>query len=222
VFGKLRRVIERLESPRSSAWGGYQDEYLDAQGSAAPLRRFERILELLAQHRPASVLELAGNAGVLSQAVAERNPATRVVCSDSDPVAIDRLFERASSAGLPNLFAAVLDFMVPEYTQAEGAPHQRLAADCVLALAVTHHLLLTQGYDYDMVLARIRDYTTDLAFVEFMPLGLHDGKSAPLLPAWYSLDAFASAFSRHFHRLHLEQLDENRILLVGRVMKPET
>jgi hypothetical protein len=78
-------------------------------------------------------------------------------------VAIDRLFERARRAGLKNLSAAVLDFMVPEFTLAESAPHQRLAADCVLALAVTHHLLLTQGYDYDTVLRRIREYTASLA-----------------------------------------------------------
>jgi hypothetical protein len=106
--------------------------------------------------------------------------------------------------------------MVPEFTLAESAPHQRLAADCVLALAVTHHLLLTQGYDYDTVLRRIREYTASLAFVEFMPLGLHDGRSAPPLPSWYNLDAFSDAFSRHYERVHMEQLDENRILLVGR------
>ena len=219
IFRDLRNRIEPLECPPSSAWGDYQDEYLDGNGKVVMPRRFERIVELVGQHRPQSVLELAGNSGVLSQVIAERYPGTRVICSDCDAAAIDRLFGRVKSGALPNLSAAVLDFMVPEYTTAEIAPEKRFAGDCVLALAVTHHLLLSQGYDYDTVFAKIRGYTKELAFVEFMPLGLHDGRSAPPLPGWYNLDAFNAAFSRHFERLHVEQLDENRILLVGRVAR---
>jgi hypothetical protein len=213
---RSRKLVKPLRCPPSSAWGGYQDDYVGKDGKIALSGRFARIVELVGQHRPDSVVELAGNSGVVSQVIAERHPGTRVVCTDFDPVAIDRLFERARTAALPNLSAAVLDFMVPEYTSAEIPPETRFAGDCVLALAITHHLLLTQGYDYDTVFAQIRRYTRNLAFVEFMPLGLHDGRSAPPLPAWYSLDAFSAAFSRHFERLHMEQLDDNRILLVGR------
>ena len=221
IFRALRDRIEPLKCPTSSAWGAYQDEYLEATGEFALPRRFERIAELVGQHRPGSVIELAGNSGVLSQAIAERYPGFQVVCSDSDAAAIDRLFGRMKSGALPNLSAAVLDFMVPEYSSAEAAPEKRLASDCVLALAVTHHLLLSQGYDYDTIFGKIRGYTKDLALVEFMPLGLHDGGSAPPLPGWYNLDAFSAAFSRYFERLHVEQLDENRVLLVGRVKNSE-
>lgn len=215
VFGELRNRVEPLECPRSSAWAAYQDEYLEPGGRIALPARFEKILEILGRHQPRSVIELAGNSGVLSQAIAQRLPGTSVLCSDFDPVAIDRLFERLQRAAPPNLSMAVLDFMVPEYTPAEIAPERRFAADCVLALAVTHHLLLTQGYDYDTVFKKICAYTRNLAFIEFMPLGLHDGKSAPPLPGWYNLEGFSTAFARHFERLHMEQLDDNRILLVG-------
>lgn len=213
---RLRGAVARLKCPPTSVWGGYQDEYLDDGGKISLPKRFESVIDLLAAHQPASVVELAGNSGVLSQAIAERNPGMAVICTDFDPVAIDRLYERVRPAAPPNLSMAVLDFMVPEYTPAEIAPERRFAADCVLALAVTHHLLLTQGYDYETVFARIRAYTRNLAYIEFMPLGLHDGKSAPAVPGWYNLDAFSAAFSRHFDRLHMEQLDDNRILFVGR------
>jgi len=213
---RSRSLIAPLRCPPSSAWGGYQDDYVGKDGEIDLTGRFARVVELVAQHRPASVVELAGNSGVVSQAIAQRLSGAHVTCTDYDAVAIDRLFERASAAALPNLSAAVLDFMVPEYTSAELAPDVRFAGDCVLALAITHHLLLTQGYDYDTVLRAIRAYTRDLAFIEFMPLGLHDGKSAPPLPGWYGLAGFTAAFSRHFEQLHTEQLDDNRILLVGR------
>jgi hypothetical protein len=212
---KLRRRVTRLKPPPSPAWDAYQDEYLDAQGGIALPPRFERIATLVGSHAPRSVIELGGNSGVLSQALAARYPKMRVLCTDVDPAPLDRMFERKGAAALPNLSAAVLDFMVPEYTPAEIAPERRFASECVLALALTHHLLLSQGYSYDAVIDGIARYASRLAFVEFMPLGLHDGVSAPPLPAWYGLDAFRAAFERQFEVLGVQPLEENRVLLIG-------
>jgi hypothetical protein len=213
VFERLRRAVIPLRAAAPSAWGAYQDEY----DGGLP-ERFRRIVQIVDTHQSRSLVELGGNAGVLSRALAEGHPERRVLCTDYEAAAVDRLFARMQAGGPPNLAAAVLDFMVPEYTPAETPPAERFRGDCVLALALTHHLLLSQGYDYDQVLARIREYTTGLALVEFMPLGLHDGRSAPPVPAWYGEEAFAAAFARYFTPMGREQLDANRILLVGRAL----
>lgn len=222
VLRKLDGFIGGLNSGTASPWAGYHKEYLDADGHIQLPERFVRILELLDQYQPQRILELAGNAGVLSQAIAERYPDRAIICTDYDPAAIDGLFERMETTPVSNLSLAVLDFMVPEYARGELPPEQRFHSDCVLALAVTHHLLLSQGYSYDSVFSAIRDYTRDLVFIEFMPLGLHDGNAAPPLPAWYSQAKFAEAFARHFRTLHVAALEENRVLFVGRVPTNET
>ena len=218
VIRSLRSAIVSLQSSRGSTWGDYHSAYLSDAGDLIPSQRFQRILTLVAEYNPDVVTELAGNAGVLSQLLAKRHPEKLVICTDYDPRAIDCLFDRARRSGLENLAFAVLDFMVPEYSTAEIPPQQRLGGDCVLALAVTHHLLLSQGYSYDDVFLSIASYTRKYAFIEFMPLGLHDGEKAPPLPDWYSLDAFKKSFSKYFACLHIEQLEENRILFLGELL----
>lgn len=217
ILQSLAKSIGRLECGATSPWAAYHEEYLDQAGRIRLPERFVRILELLDQYKPQRILELAGNSGVLSQAIAERYPQQPVICTDYDPAAIDGLFQRMRTSPVPNLSFAVLDFMVPEYARGELPPEERFRSDCVLALAVTHHLLLSQGYSHDSVFSAIRAYTRDLVFIEFMPLGLHDGNSAPAVPAWYSQAAFGEAFSHHFETLQIEALEENRVLFVGRV-----
>ena len=48
-----------------------------------------------------------------------------------------------------------------------------------------------------------------------MPLGLWDGKTAPPVPRWYTIDWFRSSFEKYFNIVLEEKVWENRILFVG-------
>ena len=216
---EAHRRIEKINYSSRSLWGDYHDEYFDNKGYPILNNRFERILELLKDYKATSVLELAGNAGALSQIIAKKFQDVPVLCTDYDPNAIDCLFQRCYKKEIKNLSMAILDFMVTEYSCAEIAPNCRFQSDCVLALAVTHHLLLTQGYSYEQIFETITLYSKRLVFIEFMPLGLHNGVSAPPIPHWYTEEKFKIAFKKYFKLHHVEQLDENRILYIGEMNK---
>jgi len=214
---QLRNKIQKIFYATPSSWGQYHDEYFDKNNKIKADPRFTRISELIQAYSPSSILDLAGNAGVLSQLIAERLPEVHIICTDYDSNAIDHLYHRIQKHPLSNLSMAVHDFMSPESNSSEKNPQNRFKSDCVIALAVTHHLLLSQGYQYDQIFKIIGSYSNRIVFIEYMPLGLHDGHQSPQLPHWYTQENFEKSFSKFFTLLHTEQLDINRVLFIGQV-----
>lgn len=214
---QLKKKVQKIFFAPSTSWGQYHAEYFDENDQVKADPRFTRIVDLIQEYSPSSILELAGNAGVLSQLIAEKLPNIPIICTDYDSGAIDLLFRRIQKVPLSNLSMLVLDFMSPEFNSAEVKPQLRLKSDCVMALAVTHHLLLSQGYSYDQIFKTIQSYSNRIVFIEYMPLGLYDGYQSPQLPLWYTQKKFEDSFTKYFKILHIEQLDINRILYVGSV-----
>jgi hypothetical protein len=214
----IRKKIQRMRASVDTAWGNYHGEYLDHDGKVVLPERFQRIIQIIRTYRCSSVLELAGNAGVLSERLIESSYAADVICTDYDPCAIDQMFLRCEGKFGERLKGAVLDLMAPEYSTAEVLPQVRFKSDCVLALAVTHHLALTQGYSFEEIFNAINAYARRIVVIEFMPLGLWDGKTVPVLPGWYTQDDFEREFTRAFKVLLIEPLEENRVLFVGEVI----
>jgi hypothetical protein len=96
---------------------------------------------------------------------------------------------------------------------------QRFGSEAVVALAITHHLLLGQNLAIEHVLKIIAAFSRRYVFIEFMPKGLYNGRFAPPVPAWYSLDWFRNALQAEIDILLEEKLEENRILFVGELKK---
>jgi SAM-dependent methyltransferase len=210
-----RRVLARERRRPRTMWGGYQDAF------AQPTPRFRRILEIVRELQPATVLELAGNQGWLAARLGALPGVERVTCTDAEETAVDAAHALAQKAA-PRLNTAVLDFIFPLATSFGTGPVERLRSEVVLALAVTHHVLLTQHVPVDRMLASIGAYAEKFVLIEFMPLGLWDGRRAPPFPEWYSREWFRESFSRHFVLRHEEQVEENRILFVGAVRSGRT
>ncbi len=220
-FAGLMRKMGRLDAGTpDSRWAFYQEEsgLVDASGAIRPSPRFMRLAELVDQFEVREILELAGNQGALARYLLSATAVERVICTDYDDGAIDSLY-RSIGSEQRFLTPAVLDFMAPAQLAETRPPQQRLRAEAVLALAITHHLLLRRRLAVDAVLSQICQFAQRFVFVEFMPLGLYAGRTAPDLPAWYTRDWFRAACARHFHILIEEELEENRILFVGRLEK---
>jgi len=215
---QLRNRIKDLNYITPSQWGQYYAQYPNKKNNPITTEaRFVRLLELIRSYSPTSILELAGNVGLLSQDLAEKLPEIPVICTDYDTNAIDSLFRQIQKIPMSNLSMAMFDFMESESNFAEIKPQIRFKSDCVIALAVTHHLLLSQGYGYDRIFETIKSYSNRLVFIEFMPLGLYDGRQAPSLPKWYNKENFEASFLKYFTVLQIEQLEINRILYIGQL-----
>jgi hypothetical protein len=210
-----RRVLRRKYRGPGGFWSSYQNS--DRTSMQSP--RFRRIAELIRECGATSSLELAGNQGLFSEELLRAEIVARATCTDADERAVDAAYERTRLAG-GALHTAVLDIIYSIMSPFDDPPMARLRSDAVIALAVTHHLLLTQGVPVEQVLRRIAAFAGRFVFVEFMPLGLWDGAKAPPVPSWYNIEWFRAAFVREFDLWHEELLEPNRVLFCGRLRAP--
>ncbi|MBM4113918.1 MAG: hypothetical protein FJ253_11220 [Phycisphaerae bacterium] len=208
----IRRRVQELRPPNErSAWSDYHDT-VDAQ---ALTPRFRHALDRIRSLGATSVLEIAGNQGVLSRALASSGR-IRVLCTDADAAALDQ-GRRAAQRVDSNLDWAILDPFRQETSPREAPPTERFRSDAVVALALTHHLLLTQGLDLREVLSVLGSFADRFVLIEFMPRGLWDGSAEPSVPDWYTEAWFRAEFERCFELLECTPLEPNRTLFVGRV-----
>ena len=215
---RVMAKIDRYRLSQATAWASYHQKsnYYSDSGAIKLSSRFESILALVRSLGVSSVLELAGNQGVLSSAIAAIPGVHTVICTDYDPMAVDALHLRLSKESKAernsgNLIYACFDFMKDVRELLTPERSNRLKVDLVIALAVTHHLLLGQNYSIDAILATMLLYSNRYLMIEFMPLGLWDGSAAPPLPSWYGQEWFESNLLRYGVILKVEQLEDNRV-----------
>ena len=167
----MRHWIETLHPGRAvdSYWKSYEStSSYDAQ-QANEKRRI--VQDFIRSRKPAVIVDFGCNAGQFSQACLESG-ADCVVGLDSDLGALEAATARAENARL-NLLPLYVDLtnMSPSQGWAgeeRPALTERLNADCVVALAIVHHLAIGKNID----LARIFDLLTQLAplgVIEFVP-----------------------------------------------------
>lgn len=219
-FSLLIKKVEKFSKKRYfSRWSSYHNEYYDDKGNLLSIPRFNRIIDIIKSYDIKSVVELAGNQGIFSRLLLERTNVENVICTDYDENAVDFMYhvlKKEKSKIIP----AVLDFIMPICACFKGRPPwDRFKSDAVVVLAVTHHLLLTQNVLIDCVLNTIKSYTKRYIFVEFMPMGLYNGKSAPPVPSWYNINWFKRYFEKYFSIILIEELGKNRVLFFGEILK---
>lgn len=207
---QLRRETLAIRPPVDvSMWAAYQ-ENMSLHRALTP--RFERIIEIVARLGVSDAFEVAGNQGALSEALVKRGAVRSVVCSDYDEYAIDALYRRLRAAGTSGITPLLYNVMMPDPIR--GDPGREMKGDVVIALALTHHLLLTQGYRIDAVLERIAAHGRRYMIIEFMPKGLWDGVVGVEPPAWYQRQWFADSLTRIGRIVLSEQLEENRVVFL--------
>ena len=150
-------------------------------------------MESLASKR---VIDLASNAGYFSFFAARRGAEVLALDIDEPSVELLYAFARQDKAALP-VTCAVRDITEP--LTSERAIRVERRGDLVLALAITHHLCMVEGYTFEFVARLLASYTTDAAMVEFMPYGRGvEGPKPDPLPEWYSLGKFLAHLLKHF------------------------
>lgn len=212
----LRREIRGLRANSGNTlWSGYHSAYSKGT-SLTSTERFDCVVRRICDSDATSVTEIGGNQGVVSRLAKRRKPALQVVCTDPDSVAIDSGFV-AARASNDAVHWAVLNPFAAESSTLEIGPEDRFRSDLAVALALTHHLVLSQGYRIEYVLDVIGSYARKSVMIEFMPLGMFDGQRGPTPPTWYNEDWFLAAFCKRFQFVERIQLEENRILFIGKV-----
>lgn len=218
---KYRKKIASLRLIEKSEWGAYHHQTINHTGSLInKTSRFQRIYEIVDKLNVASVLEIAGNSGAMSLQLSNNDKIKRIVCTDYDENAINRLYCLIKDNGEMNrhfykVFPLQLNFTIEcQHINLESFV-ERMKSDLVIAMAITHHLLLSQYVDIERMMDKFYQYTNRYIIVEFMPLGLWGGGEFPPIPSWYTLEWFKENMSKKFHILLEEKLEINRIVLLG-------
>lgn len=217
-FDGLARKVRRACGNRTQTrWQGYQNEFFAANGLPSLSPRLLRVAELIRELGSESTIELGANMGALSQYFKRSGTVSRVVCTDYDEGAVNSAYERFKSQESEGCSVALLDFLSDSPSIKVPPAPARFRADTVVALALSHHLLLVQGVTIELLMSRLAAFGNRHVVVEFMPLGLWDGSpDTPAVPHWYTRDWFRENFTQKFDLLTEEQLERNRIVFLGR------
>ena len=219
-YNKIKRALTGLKPPvMASMWQDYHHYYYTVDGKQTISPRFSRIIEIINGKADSikSVLDLAGNQGLMCRLIKEKTNIKKITLTDYDANAIDFAFDQFKKEYPDSIDLLLLNFMFN--IDLEGSS-KRIKSDLVMALAVTHHLVLTAGYSLSSIFERVKLYSNRYVMIEFMPLGLWvKGSSVyPKLPEWYNEKWFKETFEKHFILLAREQLEENRILFFGEII----
>lgn len=210
-----KKFIKKLLAPKTpSPWANYHRNLM--KNFEAPEGRFTTLINEIAQLQPKTLLDLAGNAGYFSLLCSKHlQTLEHIYCCDCDHNAINSLYNFIKKISeFKNITPILMNIISPTYTL-ESNHYARLKSDVVCALAITHHLFLTQRVNCDYFFSEVKKYTGKIAIIEFMPLGLYDGHQTKSIPTWYTKEWFERHFSKYFTKIKEMELDKNRIVFFG-------
>lgn len=212
-----RRIKRTNLKLKGTQWGNYHDQFLNTGDQQQSTPRFDRIAEIVKDLGIKGILEVGGNQGLFSEILLEKGKASSIISTDYDEMAVNKMYLRLRNRNKP-ITPAVLD--VVNTISGNYGPHvsERYRSEAVIALALTHHILLTQKIPLDKLISDLSLFCEQYLIIEYMPLGLYAGdmSKAPPLPDWYTEDFFRSTLEAQYEILLREQLEVNRIVFVGK------
>lgn len=200
----LDSAIRKLDwKPGGTEWGNYYD--ITNYSAAAFEHKKQLVGEWSAKLKPALVWDLGANNGIFSRVAGEGG--SFVVSSDIDPAAVEQNYRQMKSEKVENLLPLLLDLTNPspsigwanEERDAFGA---RGPADMVLALALIHHLAISNN----VPLPQVADFFAKIGkwlVIEFVPKS--DSQVQKLLVSredifpTYTREGFEAAFKQRFN-----------------------
>lgn len=199
----LRRQLEKAASgpPRRSHWEDYSESNSYSAESAAAKEAF--VVDALRTPGVTRVLDIGCNTGHFAR-MAELSGAS-VVAMDADEVVVDRMFRDVGEKILP----VVADLSRPSpalgWRNREQLSFLERASghfDIVLALAVVHHLIASDGVPLEEVLALVASLTRQRAVVEFVapddPMFRRIARGRDHLHTGLTAEVFERCCRRHF------------------------
>jgi hypothetical protein len=211
-LAKLEKVVGGLDwAEASSTWSEYTDRSHYGERDLEAKASFVR--EVTSAVPRSQVLDLGANDGYFSRIASEH--AEYVVAVDSDALVIDRLYRSLRAEGNRSVLPLYSDLVDPSpslgwRSQERPALTSRVSPDLVLALALVHHLAITDTVPLAEVVAMLRDYDCEVV-VEFptredpMVRRLLQRKRSGLFDH-YSLESFEDALTSRFDIVRREHL----------------
>lgn len=199
LFEEICHIPINFERTR---WSGYYDKSQLNESGIIQGKRQETIFQLLKEIKPSRVLDLGSNQGIFSHIAYRVSPC--VISLDYDETAV-ALHARKLIAkeNVCHIYPVLLNVAVID----EDAV-SRFKSHTVMALALTHHLNLTEKLPFHIIAKILSDFTENVLITEFMPNGLGITQKAPdPLPDDYNLNTFLEALAKYFRSVKIVDYD---------------
>jgi len=201
----------KINLPKNSKAKGYWATYSNRKLSFYPENDRETIIkEVIDSLDWISCLDLAGSDGKFLLLATQPNKHLHLI--DNEETGLNKFIEFVQSTRSQKPTNSIYFAEKNEVIKSTGN------FDLVLALAITHHLALSQHWTFDGISKKMAELSDKHLIIEFMPNGV--GKyqmSFKELPSWYSELNFVSALSKNFK--HVRKICElengNRILFLA-------
>lgn len=203
LLSSLTGAVKALRiKPQRTEWEGYYSATNYSERAAA--HKQEVVARYIDAAGPRTVWDMGANMGVYSRIASQRHIET--VAFDLDPQAVEKNYRKCRDRQESHLLPLVMDITNP--TPACGWAHeerrslrQRASADVLMALALVHHLAISNHLPF----ARIAAFFAELApalIIEFVPR--KDSQVQLLLLnrkdifTEYTQEAFERAFGEYY------------------------
>jgi len=205
LIDSLRSLVSKLSwKPADTEWGEYYDCTNYSENSMRA--KHGLVEEFLEKSQPLkSVWDLGANRGFFSRIASDKGIPT--VAFDIDPAAVEKNYLACVTEGERNLLPLVLDLANPSpslgwQNRERDSLIRRGPADAVLALALIHHMAISNNVPLPMVADFLASVCRSL-IIEFVPKS--DSQVQRLLATRedifpdYTESGFETAFKRRFN-----------------------
>jgi hypothetical protein len=218
LIDSLESAVKKLQwSPHGTDWADYYQD--DSYDSAGIEHKKQLVADFMDKAAPKTVWDLGGNIGLFSRIAADKGMQT--VSWDMDPGCVEINYRQVITNGETNLLPLVLDLTNPSpaigwENRERMSILERGPADTVLALALVHHLAISNN----VPLGRTADFLAELCrwlIIEFVPKS--DPKVQKLLSTRedifsnYTRQGFENEFGRLFTVERSEQIRNSKRIL---------
>lgn len=218
IIASLKNTTRKLERKQSKTeWGEY---YTFTNYDDKSFANKRRIIEgFLAKAKPKTVWDLGANNGLFSRIAAGQGIPT--VAFDIDPVAVEANYQKVKQDAEQNMTPVLMDLTNPSPAlgwahQERESLEQRGPADMLFALALIHHLAISNNLPLESVaeyFARLGNYLV----IEFVPKG--DSQVDKLLATRedifpnYTVKGFEQAFSQSYSIISKQPIQGSKRIL---------
>lgn len=214
-------IIDGLESavksmkwqPAGTEWGNYYDD--TNYSSVAQQHKKQLVADFLDKAKSDNVWDIGANTGIFSRVASDKGIPT--ISSDIDPAAVEKNYLECIKSSRTNLHPLLLDLTNPS-PGIGWANHERMSliergpADTVLALALIHHLAISNNLPFRKI-AELFSKICNSLIIEFVPKS--DSQVQRLLATRedifpdYNEEVFESTFAEYFSIRNSEKVKES-------------
>jgi predicted nicotinamide N-methyase len=206
LLGNVEGAVKGLKwAPVGTQWEDYYEEEKNNYRTDAMKHKATLVEQYLKTTKPKIVWDMGANTGFFSK-IAAKDPNTQVISCDIDYGALEKNYHDVKASGASNILPLFSDFTNP--TPAVGWENeerdsliQRGPADTVLALALTHHLAISNNLPFSNIASGFAKIAKTL-IVEFIEK--KDSQVQILLAnrkdifTHYTKEDFEQGFQRYF------------------------